>query len=168
VATLVCEDFYKPLFPRSSDRARVLLMKTTSYGVGAIGTGVAVVMARQEISSMFEIWNKIAVLLGGGFAGVYLLGVFTTRANSAGAISGAAVSIVVTIWMERQSDIHWVHYGAFAVSTCLVVGYVVSVLTGGSRRDLAGLTAFTTRDKPSIPVTAPAAERPSLAKAAAR
>ncbi len=147
VATLVCEDFYKPLFPDSSDASRVRLMKIVSYGVGAIGTGVAIIMAKQDISSMFATWNTIVALLGGGFGGIYVLGVFTTRANSIGAITGGLASIVATVWVNNVGGVHWAALTPFAITTCLVVGYLVSLLTGGSRKDLSGLTAFTTRGR---------------------
>jgi SSS family transporter len=155
VATLVCEDFYKPLFPSSSDASRVRLMKIVSYGVGAIGTGVAIIMAKQDISSMFATWNTIVALLGGGFGGIYILGVFTTRANGIGAITGGLASIVATVWVNNVGGVHWAALTPFAVTTCLVVGYVVSILTGGSRKNLAGLTAFTVRQ--DVPADAPAA-----------
>lgn len=145
VATLVCEDFYKPLFPNSSDASRVRLMKVVSYAVGAIGTGVAILMAKQDISSMFATWNTIVALLGGGFGGIYILGVFTTRANSAGAIAGGVASIIATTWVNHIGGVHWAALTPFAVTVCLVVGYVVSVVTGGSTKNLSGLTAFTTR-----------------------
>lgn len=155
VATLVCEDFYKPMFPNSSDAARVRLMKIVSYGVGAIGTGVAIVMAKQDISSMFATWNTIVALLGGGFGGIYILGVFTTRANGVGAISGGIASIIATVWVNSIGGVHWAALTPFAITTCLVVGYLVSVLTGGSRKDLSGLTAFTARAKAAAPAAAP-------------
>jgi SSS family transporter len=141
VATLVAEDF----FPKASDRVRLLIMKGVSYGVGVIGTAVAVYMAKQEVTSMFAIWNKVIALLGGGFVGIYILGVFTTRANSFGAIAGGVASIVMTVIVDRFGAVHWMGYSVVAITTCIVVGYVASLLTGGSTRDLGGLTAFTAK-----------------------
>ncbi len=150
VATLVAEDF----FPKASDRTRLLIMKSVSYGVGVVGTAVAIYMAKQEVTSMFAIWNKVIALLGGGFVGIYILGVFTTRANSFGAIVGGVASIAMTIWIDRTGAVHWMGYSVVAISTCVIVGYVVSLLTGGSTRDLAGLTAFTARSAPRGPASA--------------
>ena len=145
VATLVAEDFYRPLFPHADDASRLRVMKIVSYGVGAIGTLVAVFMAKQDVTSMFATWNKIIALLGGGFVGIYILGVFTTRANSAGAIAGGVASIVVTLVVDRLGVVHWSIYSPVAIATCLVIGYIVSLATGGSTRNLSGLTAFTAR-----------------------
>jgi SSS family transporter len=145
VATLVAEDFYRPLFPHATDAARLRVMKLVSYGVGAIGTLVAVFMAKQDVTSMFATWNKVIALLGGGFVGIYILGVFTTRANSAGAIAGGVASIVVTLVVDHLGAVHWAAYSPVAIATCLIVGYAVSLVTGGSTKNLAGLTAFTAR-----------------------
>ncbi len=145
VATLVAEDFYRPLFPHATDAARLRVMKLVSYAVGAVGTLVAVYMARQDVTSMFATWNKVIALLGGGFVGIYILGVFTTRANSAGAIAGGVASILVTLVVDRLGLVHWAVYSPVAIGSCLLVGYAVSAATGGSTRDLAGLTAFTAR-----------------------
>ena len=94
---------------------------------------------------MFATWNKVIALLGGGFVGIYILGVFTTRANSAGAIAGGVASILVTLVVDRLGLVHWAVYSPVAIGSCLLVGYAVSAATGGSTRDLAGLTAFTAR-----------------------
>ena len=143
VATLVSEDFYKKLRPQATDRDHLRVMQITSYGVGIIGTAMAVYMGTLQVTSMFEVWNKIAALLGGGFVGIYILGIFTTRANALGAWCGGAASILTTIFIDRLGDIHWIHYGPLAVLACVAVGFVVSLLTGGNRKDLTGLTFHT-------------------------
>ncbi len=150
VATLVSEDFYKRFFPGASDSRRLILMKGVSFLVGAIGIGVALLMATYDIRSMFESWNRIAALLGGGFVGVYTLGMFTTRANGVGAICGAVASVVWTLWAEH-SGMHWTLLGPSATLACIVVGYAVSLFTGRPSASLEGLTVFTlgrSRDEP--------------------
>lgn len=146
VATLVSEDFYKPLRKTTTDCELLILMKTISYGVGGLGTAIAVVMANMDIGSMFAVWNKLVALLGGGFVGIYILGIFTTRANTAGAWAGGISSVAVTVWLNDQGAlVHYIHFGPIATTACVVVGYTVSVLTGGNRKDLAGLTFHTAK-----------------------
>ena len=45
-------------------------------------------MAGMNIRSMFRTWNEICALLGGGFIGIYILGMFTRRASGPGVIIG--------------------------------------------------------------------------------
>ena len=42
-------------------------------------------------------------------------------------------------------------YTVSGIVTCVVAGYVASVVRGGQDRDLSGLTIFTTADAPPVP-----------------
>ncbi|MEM6259224.1 MAG: sodium/solute symporter [Planctomycetota bacterium] len=143
VATLINEDFYRRIRPEMSDRAQLRFMMAMSLVAGVIGTGAALYMASAQITSMFEVWNQVAALLGGGFVGMFVLGIFTTRTNSAGAITGALSSIAMTLYLKYFTDAHWVSYAPLAVLSCVVVGYVASFVLPGQPRNLAGLTIFT-------------------------
>ena len=144
VATLVSEDFYKPWRKAVTDREILIVLRTVTYSVGALGTTIAVIMANMDISSMFAVWNKIVALLGGGFVGIYILGIFTTRANTTGAWAGGIASVAVTVFLnELGTVVHYIHFGPIATTSCVVVGYVVSLCTGGNRKDLTGLTFLT-------------------------
>ncbi|VGO16212.1 Sodium/glucose cotransporter [Pontiella desulfatans] len=145
VATVTCEDFYRKFFKGADDKSRLRFMKISSLVVGALGTGAAAYMASMNLSSMFETWNVLIGLVGGGFIGIYILGMFTKRTNAIGAVSGALVSIVVTLLVKMFSPLHYMFYMPVAVISCMSVGYLVSVVTGGHRKALAGLTVFDMR-----------------------
>jgi SSS family transporter len=147
VATVACEDWYTKIRPQSTDRQRLLFMKTASLIVGVIGTSSALFMAGMQITSMFETWNVILSLIGGGFIGIYILGMFTTRANSIGVSAGAIASIVITLWVKNNTPLHWTFYSPVAVTSCISIGYLVSLLFPISAKDLKGLTIFTASDK---------------------
>jgi Na+/proline symporter len=129
VATLVNKDFALRIKPSMTDRQQLVLMKVASAVAGIIGTAVAAIMATLSITSMFETWNTIIALLGGGFIGMYLLGIFTRRANAIGAITGALASVITTISVERFTDLHYLFLSPLAVTSCVVVGYLVSAMT---------------------------------------
>lgn len=143
VATLVGEDFYRRIRKNPTDRSRLVIMKTTSVLVGCFGTGLAYLMSKMEIDSLFSAWSQIVAMLGGGFVGIYLLGMFSRRTSSAGAVVGAVGSIIATALMKQYTTLHWVFYSLFAVSACLVIGYLSSFIFPSRRqKDLAGLTVF--------------------------
>ncbi len=145
VSVLLSEDFYRRFRKSTDDRRRLRLMKSASYVAGAIGMMIALWMATFEVRSMIETWNRIAALLGGGFVGVYALGIFTTRTNGVGAVCGAVASVVWTLFAERFTSMHWSLLAPSATLACIVVGYVVSLLKGAAKRDLTGLTIHTVR-----------------------
>lgn len=142
VATISCEDFYRRLFHHADDKQRLRFMKWASVFVGLFGTGTAAYMASMDIRSMFKTWNILCALLGGGFIGIYILGMFTRRANSIGVVIGAFASIATTIIVKEYSPLHWTFYGPVAVISCLVVGYFASLVTPSAKKDLKGLTVF--------------------------
>lgn len=147
VSVLVSEDFYRRFSKNADDRKRLRLMKGVSYLVGVIGIALALWMATFEVRSIFETWNRMAALLGGGFVGIYALGMFTTRTNGVGAFAGAIASIIWTLFAERTA-MHWSLLAPTATLACIVVGYVVSLFTGAPKRDLTGLTIFTMKSTP--------------------
>ena len=64
--------------------------------VGLVGMGLALMLSRYDIHSLFDVSIELAGLLGGGFAGAYTLGMFTRRANWQGVAIGIGASIVLT------------------------------------------------------------------------
>ncbi|WOO43199.1 sodium:solute symporter family transporter [Rubellicoccus peritrichatus] len=143
VATLVSEDFYRLINRNSSDRSRLILMKSSSLIVGLVGTGIAYYMARMELRSMFQTWNEITALLGGGFVGIYIVGMFSNRTHSVGALIGALASIGCVLYAKHMTEIHWVYYLPIAISSCVIISYITSlVLPLKSSKDLTGLTIF--------------------------
>lgn len=140
VTTVIMRDFY-PLFSRDSDNLSEA--KFITAVVGLIGTAFALLMAGVEIKSMFDLWMEILALVGGGFGGVFMLGMFSKRANQWGAIIGALSSIFITLLVKSQSDVHFMLYSTVAVASCVIIGYISSLLIGSGERDLSGLTVFT-------------------------
>jgi Na+/proline symporter len=117
-------------------------MRIASVVAGTVATLCALYMAKLNMRSLFQTWNELFALLGGGFLGIYILGTYTHRANSVGAFSGAIASIVAALWLKYFTAVHWYFYTPGAEITCVVVGYVVSLLTPRSKKDLTGLTIF--------------------------
>lgn len=145
VSTVFVEDFYKRARPGATDEQRLKVLKTVSYLVGILGTIMALLFAALPIKSMMVVWSQITSLLGGGIVGVYTLGMLSTRANGVGAVCGAASSVVVTLGVKLFTSVHWMAYPPIAIFTCMIVGYVASLLFSKQKKDLTGLTIFTPR-----------------------
>ncbi|MBC8009199.1 MAG: sodium/solute symporter, partial [Burkholderiales bacterium] len=146
VSTLFVEDFYVRWRPEAPDARRLFVLKFSAYLVGAIGTVMALLLAALPIKSMMVVWSQVSALLGGGIVGVYTLGMLTTRANGVGAVSGAVASVLVALSIKLFTPLHWSTYLPIAIGSCLVVGYVVSLLTPhANKKNLTGLTVFTPR-----------------------
>jgi solute:Na+ symporter, SSS family len=143
VSTLMVQDFYRRLRPHASDRQRLRMMKLCSYLVGCVSTTIAAILAGMQMQSVMQTWTTIGSLCGAGFVGVYTLGMFTRRATSAGAITGAISSVIITFAVKEFTAFHWSLYLPLAIVTCIVVGYLTSLFTPQTQRNLSGLTAYT-------------------------
>jgi SSS family transporter len=142
VSILFTEDFYRKFKKQTTDRERLWTMRIASILCGTAATICALYMAKLNMRSLFQTWNELFALLGGGFLGIYILGTYTHRANAIGAFTGAIASIGVTLWLKYFTAVHWYFYSPGAVIACVVIGYLVSLFTPAVKHSLAGLTVF--------------------------
>ena len=80
---------------------------------------------------MWDEFLKLTALIGGGFPGVFALGLLTRRANSRGVFIGALASIAVTWAVQTCTKTSPFLHAAVAIGSCIAIGYVASLLTGG-------------------------------------
>jgi solute:Na+ symporter, SSS family len=142
VATLIVQDFVGTLRPQTTDAVRLRLLKWLSLGMGLISTGIAMLFASLDLASVWDTWNILVALIGGGFVGMYTLGMFTRRTSAVGAFIGALASVAMALFLRWGTDLHWATYGPGSIIACVVVGYAASFVFPRDGRSLAGLTVF--------------------------
>jgi solute:Na+ symporter, SSS family len=143
MATAIVTDFYRKFRPGAEDRQCLRLARWLTLALGVIAVGTASVMATSPIQSQWDLFLQILGLLGGGLAGVFMLGIFTRRAHGMGAFVGVVASAVVLFLVQRYTRVHFFLYAMVGIFTCLVVGYLASVLIPVTRQSLEGLTIHT-------------------------
>jgi hypothetical protein len=79
-------------------------------------------------------------LLGGGFPGIFALGLLTRRANAPGAAIGLLASIAITFAVKHYTNTNVFLFTSVAVGSCMVVGYAASLFFPPPAYSLAGLT----------------------------
>jgi Na+/proline symporter len=146
VATLASVDFYEKLAKDPTPKKSVLFAELATVATGLAGIGVALLLSRFDIHSLFDVSIELAGLLGGGFAGAYTLGMFTRRANSAGVAIGVASSIALTLIAWSMDLVHPYFYLAISIMLCIVIGYLASLFFPAPTRDLDGLTIWVKSD----------------------
>ena len=142
VSTLASVDFYEKLVKNPTQKQSVLFAEIMTVVAGLIGIGLALLLSRYDIHSLFDVSIELAGLLGGGFAGAYTLGMFTRRANSAGVAIGVAGSITLTTIAWSMSLVHPYFYLAISIMLCIVIGYIASLFFPAPTRSLKGLTIY--------------------------
>lgn len=146
VATLVSVDFFDKLVKNPTPRQSVVFAELTTVAVGLVGIGLALLLSRFDVHSLFDVSIELAGLLGGGFAGAYTLGMFTRRANAPGVAIGVVGSISLTFVAWIFKLVHPYFYLAISIFLCIVIGYVASLFFPAPTQSLRGLTIY--RDGP--------------------
>jgi SSS family solute:Na+ symporter len=147
VSAAVMTDFYGRFISAKDDRRHLRLAQAVILVVGVFATGLACLMAQMGISSLFDAFISIIGMTGGALGGLFALGIFTRRANGVGAATGAFVSVMVVMAVKSQTGVSFFLYGATGLLTCVVVGWLVSLLFPKAAKPIEGLTLFGSRER---------------------
>jgi SSS family solute:Na+ symporter len=157
-ATIIVSDFYDTLWPDRSTAARTRLAWWVTLTCGFAATGMALFLAWRNVPSLWDEFLRLAALLGGGFPGVFALGLLTRRANGPGVCVGAVASIVFTWWLQTFTATSVFFHTFLAIVCTMVVGYAASWLfaSRAGPKSLRGLTVwdFAPAASPSTPAPA--------------
>lgn len=142
VATVSVVDFYQRFFPEVTDEQRLHVAHIITIVVGFVGVGAALLLATFELPSLWDLFIKLMGLLGGGFGGVYALGLLTKRANGPGVLIGTVTSVILTVCFDYVTDANAFAVAAMATFSCVFIGYVASLFIPSPPRNLKGLTVY--------------------------
>jgi SSS family transporter len=142
VATIFTVDFYERWFPKADDKANLRMMRLSSIATGVAATLLSLWLTTLNLKSIMVTWNIVSSLLGGGIVGIFALGMFSTRANSGGAICGAILSIILGLYVKFFTTIHWAFLLPILIFSAIIIGYVCSFFFKKEVVDLNGLTIF--------------------------
>jgi SSS family transporter len=133
LSSVIVNDYYRRFVPGVSDLKTLRIARGVTLFLGVFGTFSALYVAtRNQESTLFITFLKLLGLVGGGLAGIFVLGTLTKRANGIGAIVGGVTSGVV-MYFVRGTEVHFFLHGMIGFLTAFVVGYGVSVVVGGRK-----------------------------------
>jgi len=142
IATLISVDFYERYAKNATATKSVRLAEATTLITGALGTALALYLSTLNVASLWDKFIELMALLGGGFAGIYALGMFTRRANWQGCVIGIVASIALTVGAKYGTHLHVLMYAFVSTSGCIIFGYLGSLLFPAPTQSLRGLTIF--------------------------
>ena len=157
LSAILMEDYYKRMFPKSTDKQQLMMGRLfiVLAGLGAIGVALFYVNAGSE--GVLGIIFTLYAIFSGGIAGMFLLGIFSTRANKQGLYWGIGASILFTAWalltstpigMEGKKTIllnmgnfnytqHKYMIGVYSHVVLIVFGYGASLFYKGRETDIS-------------------------------
>ena len=101
---------------------------------------LAAALVRFDIKSLFFFFQKVLGLLGSGLTGIFILGVFTKRATSLGALTGAGLTTLLLAYIVFFTDINFYWYATIGIPFCVITGYLFSFITPPSTKSIDNLT----------------------------
>ena len=142
-ATAIVTDFFRRFNLACSEKAYLNLARWMTILLGSAGTAFALLFVQSDVKSLFDSFISIIGLFGGSLAGLFLLGMFTRRAHGVGAVVGVIAGAVALYLVKTHTQTHIFLYALVGIFTCMIVGYLVSLLIPGKLHPIEGLTIFT-------------------------
>ncbi len=135
LSTATCMDFIQRLRQRRSDPKELTLANarwiTLAWGVLVTLAAVGVYFA--GMGSLLEVAATIIGFFAGPLLGMFLLGIFTMRANSTGAILGAIAGFASVLLLRNHLSFVW--YPVAGCAPTLLFGLLFSLLKPKRRRE---------------------------------
>ena len=116
--------------------------KIATLFLGIAGIAFAYMMATWEIKSLWDEFNKILGIILGSLGGLFLLGMITRKANTAGALCGIIGSIFIQLIVIQQQSVHLLLYTTTGFVSCFVIGYIASWIIPGKTKNIDHLTIY--------------------------
>ncbi len=142
-ATAATVDFFRPMNLFKTDNGYLNAARVTTLLLGTAGTCLAIVFVDPSIKSLFDKFIMVIGLFMGVLGGLFALGALTVRSHALGAMIGVIIGAAVMFALPLFTSIQGFIYAAIGISTCFVIGYLVSYVVPGKQKDLSGLTVHT-------------------------
>ena len=120
-------DFSRKIWKDQDERFFLKQARIFTVIIGILGTAAAVLFARSEIKSLFDQFIAIIGLFGASICGLFLLGIFTKKANGTGAVIGAIIGALTLFWVKKYTVTHFYVYSLVGIAITMIVGYLSSL-----------------------------------------
>jgi SSS family transporter len=110
--------------PAAGDRRCVFLAKLLTVFWGIAITLLACCML--NIESVLQTCASITGLFIGPLLAIFVLGMFTRRANSGGVFLGLLAAFGVTLYLKNYTPLTFMLYGTCGLITAMITGYLAS------------------------------------------
>lgn len=145
VATIFTTDFYSRYKKNITQKQTARVAKTATVILGAFATGLSLVLVFMDVNSILDVFQEITGLFIGASAALFMLGIFTRRANATGALIGAVSSGLILYMVKTFTPLSFWLYSAIGFLSCYIIGYLASCIFPG-KKGLQGLTYYTIND----------------------
>ncbi|MBE6341474.1 MAG: sodium:solute symporter [Bacteroidales bacterium] len=144
ISAIVVQDFYKKLRPLANDRRQLRIGRMSAIVVGLLSVIIALVYVQSSSQGTLSTLFALYAIFSAGIIGMFLLGIFSRRANWQGLYIGIAASVLFSAYAvlttthtangnllldlgEYNFPHHQYMLGVYSHIIVLVVGYIASL-----------------------------------------
>lgn len=152
IATVMTRDYFARAFSKSSDKTQLLFGRIAVLFGGVVSTGAALLLTLTRSVSAYELVVISVSIVAGGTLGLFGLGFLTRRASRAGSYIGILVCLLFVSWSTVTGPLgvdlgfnfrmNGLLIGVLSHLLLFAAGYLASLLFGGYRPELTGLTVW--------------------------
>ncbi|MFA6593608.1 MAG: sodium/solute symporter [Bacteroidales bacterium] len=135
-------DIFHKIKPGCDNGTSMKAARLSTLIIGMFGILLAVAMVSWDIKSLWDEFNKFLGLLLGGLGGLFLLGMMTKRANSAGALCGLAGCIIVQFLVIKFQTVNLLLYSTTGFISCFIIGYIASLAFHPDHKEITPYTIY--------------------------
>ena len=74
---------------------------------------------------------------------MFVLGIFFPRAHGVGVVVGLVASGIVQFVIKQYTPIYVLLYTFTGISSCIIIGYIASLIIPAKEKSIEGLTIYT-------------------------
>lgn len=140
ISTVVTIDLIQRFNSDLTEERLVGIAKKVVVLIGLFSTLTAVIMSQIDITTIFRIAGSLVGLIFSSLTGIFILGIFTERARASGVMMGVFSSMSVMVYLAWLDVFHLYLVPFIGLCTCVIIGYIVSLIIPTNPVDLRGLT----------------------------
>ena len=140
LSTSFTVDIFKKLAKSSSDRKQLWVARLSGILLGSVGIGIALLMATQDIQSLYDYFQYVLGLLSSGLAGLFMAGIFFPRIQTKSALLGFIGGTAVLFWFSTSTNVSGFMYGFIGMFSTVIIAYLISLFLNEKRKNMEGLT----------------------------
>lgn len=135
LSAIAVQDYMVKLKPNMTDRQKLLAGKWTVVIAGLGATAIALAYVQTNGGTVLKTIFGYYAIFSAGIVGIFLLGLFSRRANKQGLYIGLLACIIFTFWGTEIHPINKYMMGVYSHLIVLVVGYLASFLFKANKAD---------------------------------
>ena len=141
ISTAVTTDFFQR-FSNPSKETLLKIARIATLILGVVGTVAAMVLAKMNIKELWDFFLGYLGIMGSTLCGLFMLGIFSKKANSTHAWVGIIASVLALVVARYSESVSGYSYSTIGPITCVVAASLAAmVMPGPAKTD--GLTIWT-------------------------